>query len=386
MSEFFQFQLRTRVLCKPGLLREVGPDIAQLGAQRAFIVADAGVAAAGLLDLVRDALAGHITIVGVFTDVPPNSSVASVEAGAAQARAVGADLLIGLGGGSPIDTAKAMRILITEGGTLRDHQGYNLLNRPLVPMIAIPTTSGTGSEVTSWAVIRDEDAQVKMTFSSSYLEPELALLDPELTRGLPPKLTAATGVDALTHAIESYVGNNANPFTDAFALQAITLIGQHLRTATDNGDDMAARAAMLNASCIAGIAYSCGGGSLGVVHALAHSVGGLFGVHHGTANAILLPHGMRFNAPAVPTRFRAVATALGVAATGRADDTIIDAGVAAVVTLLTDCGLPLRLRDVGVPLEALEDLAELAISDPAVYTNPRPVSVPQAYAIAQSAW
>ena len=386
MNDFFEFQLRPRVLYKPGLVREIGEEIVQLRVGRAFIVADAGVERAGLIEPVRAGLEGHVEVVGIYTDVPANSSVDAVERGAAQAREVGADVVIAIGGGSPIDTAKAMRILLTEGGRLLDYQGYNLLSRPLTPMVVIPTTAGTGSEVTAWAVIRDEENAVKMAFSSPFLAPDLAVLDPEMTRTLPPRLTAATGMDALTHAIESFVGTNANPITDSLALQAIDMISNNLRAAVHSGGDIDARGNMLVASCIAGIAFSSGGGSLGIVHAIAHSVGGVFEVHHGTANSIVLPHGMRFNRSAVPNRFSRIARAMGVNAGGRPEEDVIEDGIDAVLKLATDCGLPTRLRDVGVPEDALESIAETSLGDAAIFTNPRPATVEEILDVARAAW
>ena len=384
MIDFFEFQSPTRVLYKAGLVDELGQEVERLGA-RALIVADEGVERAGLLGRVRDGLRG-VEVVGVYSDVPANSSVAVVERGAEYARAQGADLLVAVGGGSPIDTAKAMRILLTEGGSLHDYEGYNLLERPLVPMVAIPTTAGTGSEVTSWAVIRDEAAHLKLAFSSLYLAPDLAILDPELTRTLPPHLTAATGMDALTHAIEAFVGTNANPINDSLALQAIDMISNNLRGATHMGDDLEARSQMLVASCIAGIAFSSGGGSLGIVHAMAHAVGGICEVHHGTANAILLPHGMRFNSVAVPNRFSRIARAMGVNAGGRAEEDVIDDGVEAVRSLSFDCLLPARLRDVGVPEDMLPAIAEAAIGDAAIFTNPRPATLDEVLDLLRAAW
>src|SRR5262245_27144452 len=224
MIDFFEFQLRPRVVYKAGLVDDIGPEIANLDAQRALIVGDEGVARAGLLDRVRAGMDGSIAVAGIFAEVPQNSSVAAVERGAAYARECAADLIVAVGGGTPIDTAKAIRLLLTEGGRLQDYEGYNLLTRPLVPMVAIPTTAGSGSEVTAWAVIRDETARMKMAFSSIYLAPDLAILDPEMTRTLPPGLTAATGMDALVHAIESFIGSNANPISESMALQAIDMI------------------------------------------------------------------------------------------------------------------------------------------------------------------
>jgi alcohol dehydrogenase class IV len=386
MQTYFELLVRPRVMYKPGLVRELANEIATLGATRAFLVADAGIERAGLLEPVLAGLAGAVEVCGIFTDVPANSSVDAVERGAALARSANADLLVAIGGGSPIDTAKAMRILLTEGGNILDHQGYNLLNRPLTPMVAIPTTAGTGSEVTSWAVIRDEANGLKLTYASPFLGPDLAVLDPEMTLGLPPRITAATGLDALTHAIESFVGTNANPIADTLALQAIRSISQHLHTATHQGNNLEARGHMLIAACIAGIAFSSGGGNLGIVHAIAHSIGGIYEVHHGTANAILLPYGMQFNAALVPQRYTEIGYALGLARAGTTDAELLNQSIAVVRSLISECGLPMRLRDVGVPREGFEAIAELALGDPAIFTNPRQANELDIMAILESAW
>ena len=369
MVDSFEFHLRPRVLYKAGLVAQVGQEVIHLGSQRALIVADVGVASAGLLGRVQAGLSSDVEVVGVFAEVPPNSSVAVVEQGAAYARAQGADLLVAVGGGSPIDTAKAMRILLTEGGRLHDHQGYNRLSRPLLPMVAIPTTAGTGSEVAAWAVIRDELAQLNLSFASGFLAPDLAILDPEMTRTLPPRMTAATGMDALVHAIESFAGANANPITDSLALQAIDMISNSLRDATHSGDDLEARGQMLIASCIAGIAFSSGGGNFGIIQGLSHALAGAFEVHHGTANSIILPYGMEFNSVAVPNRFSRIARAMGVNSGGRSEEDVIADGIDAVRVLAADCGLPARLRDVGVPEAALPALADAAL--------PRQIGRPQ---------
>jgi alcohol dehydrogenase class IV len=384
MIDFFEFLLRPRVLYKSGLVQELGNEISHLAGTQAVIVTDAGVVQAGLLDQIAAGLQGSVAIVGSFTDVPANSSVAVVERGAAYARAQGADMIIAVGGGSPLDTAKCMRILLTEGGALHDYEGYNLLERPLVPMIAIPTTAGTGSEVTPFAVIRDEQAHLKMTFASPFLAPDLAVLDPQMTRTLPQRLTAATGMDALTHAIESFVSSETNPISESLALYAIDMISNNLRAATHDSDDMDARGQMLVASAMAGMAFSSG--FLGIVHAMAHAIGGMFEVHHGTANAILLPYGMQFNSVAVPNRYSRIARAMGVNAGGRAEGNVIADGIAAVRLLSVDCMLPTRLRDVGVPEDAFPALADTALGDAAIFTNPRPAIREQLIELLREAW
>jgi len=207
-----------------------------------------------------------------------------------------------------------------------------------------------------------------------------------MTRTLPPELTAATGMDALVHAIESFVGANSNPITDSMALQAIDMISNNLRDATYSGNDIAARGQLLIASCIAGMAFSSGGGSLGIVHALAHALGGAFEVHHGTANSVLLPYGMQFNSVAVPNRFARIARAMGVNSGGRPEEDVIADGIDAVRLLAVDCGLPTRLRDLGAPEDALPAIAETALSDAAILTNPRPVTYEDMLEVMRAAW
>ena len=384
MPDFFEFQVRPRLLYRQGLVEELGHEIAQRPERRMFIVGDMGVQRAGLLDRVVKGVSGSAEIVGVFCDVPANSSVLSVERGAALAREAGADVILAIGGGSPIDTAKCMRMLISEGGALRNYEGYNILTRPLVPMIAVPTTAGTGSEVTPFAVIRDEEAHLKMTFGSPFLAPDLAILDPEMTRALPMPLTAATGMDALTHAIEAFASREANPISDALALQAIDLISNNLRAATHTPDDMQARGQLLIGSAMAGMAFASA--LLGVIHAMAHAVGGTFPLHHGLLNSILLPHGMRFNSTTVPNRFSRIARAMGVNAGGRAEEDVIEDGILAVAALAADCGLPSRLRDLEMIEDALPALAEVALTDAAIFTNPREAMTEDILALMRAAW
>ncbi len=369
MQEFFEFGIGTRVLYKLGLANELGPVIDELGSQRVFIVADKGVVAAGLLAPVVEGLRDSAEIVGIFDSVPANSSVAKVMEGAEAAIAAQADLIIAIGGGSPLDTAKGIRIVLTNGGHLLDYQGYNVIPAPLTPMIAIPTTSGTGSEVTPFAVILDDDQDLKLSFASRYLVPDVAILDPLLTRSLPPGLTAATGMDALSHAIETFVSTENSPFSDGLALTAIDMIANNLRDAVQSGNDIDARGQMLIAACMAGMA--CANSYFGVIHALSHALGGKFHVHHGTANSIFMPVGMRFNSAVVPHRYVRIAHAMGVIAGGRSDSEVIADGISAVATLALDCGIPTRLRDVGVPEEALPELAEIAMVDGAIFHNPR---------------
>ncbi len=358
--------------------------VERLGGTRALIVTDHGLIEAGLVQRVQASLAEAIDIVGVFSDVPPHSSVAAVEQGAAYARDVQANLLVAVGGGSVINTAKAMRMLLAEGGQLRDYEGVDRPLRQLMPLVAVPTTAGTGSEVLPFAVIRDEGRHRNMTFASPFLAPDLAVLDPTVTRMLPQYLTAATGMDALAHAIEAFVSTEANLISDSLALQAIDTISNNLRTATYSSDDMEARGQMLVASCMAGMAFSSA--RVGVANAIAHTISGRFAIHHGTAKSVVLPDCMRFNSMVVPNRYSRIARAMGVNAGGRAEEHVIEDGVVAVAALASDCGLPMRLRDIGVPEDALTTIAEGTLADSAMRTNPRPATAAEVWEILRAAW
>ena len=383
MQEFFEFRLTPRVLYKEGLASDMSAEVAELKATKAFIVTDQGVVQAGLVDQIRSGLEATIEVVGVYSDVPPNSSVQAVEAAAAQARAVGTDLLIAIGGGSPLDTAKAMRILLTEGGRLLDFEGVNILDRPLLPMIAIPTTAGTGSEVTTFAVIKDEENHLKLSFTSPYLAPDLAILDPQMTASLPAHLAAATGMDALTHAVEAYVSTEHEPMSDALALGAIELISNSLRDASLSGN-AEARGKMLIASAMAGIAFT--NAYVGAVHALAHATGGHFPVHHGLANSIFLPYVIRYNSEVVLDRYTRVARAFGINIGGRSREDVIADLVVAIQQLALDCNLPTKLREVGIPEDSLETLAEQAFSDGALFHNPRLSESEELLELLRAAW
>lgn len=384
MQEYFEFGLGGRVLYKAGLARELGQVIEELGARRAFVVADRGVIAAGLLAPVLEGLAPGVAVADVLDDVPANSSLRVVTAGAERLRAAEADIIVAVGGGSPIDTAKGIRLLATCGGAIPDYEGYNVIPGKLMPMLAVPTTAGTGSEVTSVAVILDEGENRKISLVSRYLYPDIAILDPELTLTLPPRLTAATGMDALSHAIETYVSTENNPFSDSLALAAIDMIATNLRDAVQSGNDIDARGQMLLAAAMAGLA--CSNSLFGVVHAIAHAVGANYHVHHGTLNAIILPHGMHYNSVVAPERYVRISRAMGVNLGGRSDEEVIADGVSAVRTLAVDCGLPTRLREVEVPEEALPELAALSLVEPAIFANPRIATEEELLELLRAMW
>jgi len=253
-----------------------------------------------------------IEIAAIYDQVPPNSTIKTVEDCAALGRTQHCDLIIGLGGGSVLDTAKVANILMVKGGPVAEHMGAYLLGQTrLLPLFLIPTTAGTGSEVTKVAVIADPDHDVKLPFAETQFLPDLAILDPELTRSLPPKLTAMTGMDALTHAIEAYVDKEWSPASDGLALQAIRLIRDYLLRACAQPNDLQARGAMLAASCLAGIAFSHS--MVGMVHGISHALGGVYHIPHGLANALVLPEVMDYNLDSRLDRYADIAEALGVA-------------------------------------------------------------------------
>ncbi|HEY3314155.1 MAG TPA: iron-containing alcohol dehydrogenase [Bacillota bacterium] len=372
LPEFLDFSMRTRVMGAPGLVRELGDQVSRIGGTRAFVVADRTLEKLGLVGRAVNGLtAGGVAVAGQFLDVPPNSDVGVVEQAAAAAGRAGGDVLVAIGGGSVIDTAKGMNMILSKGGSLMDYQGLGLVNDPLGKLVAVPTTAGTGSEVTNMAVIKDPEARVKYSFTSPYLGPDLAILDPEVTVGLPPQLTASTGMDALTHAVEAYLSLSANPVSDALALYATKVVRDWLPKATHEGSNVEARYWMLIGSNTAGAAFS--NALVGCVHAMAHALGGLFSIPHGLANAVLLAPGLEFNLDFAAARIAELAPAFRLAPAA-AEEATAKAVVEAVKALAKECGLPDRLRDLGVPPDGLEAAAEAAAADGAIFTNPRPAT------------
>jgi len=370
LPDYFDFQVRSRIVAGPGQAAAFGNELRRLGGSRAFVVTDKVVGGLGFLDKVRKSVQeGGLEWAGVFDDVPPNSEFGVVMRGVEACREAGGDVLIAVGGGSVLDTAKGMNVVLSLGGHVTDYQGFGLIDRPLdLRFVAVPTTAGTGSEVTAYAVIRDDATQSKQTLVSNFLASDLAVLDPELTLSMPKGLTASTGLDALTHAVEAYLSTNWRPVSDALALHACELIARWLPRAVEDGSDLEARYWMLVASCEAGMAFSSA--MVGCVHAMAHALGGLYEVPHGVANAVLLAPGMEYNRPVAEERLAGLARAFGAA---RGSDQTSDAraAVAFVRELCTRVGVPARLREVGVPEDGLERVAEAACLDAAIYTNPR---------------
>jgi alcohol dehydrogenase len=356
----------TRVVFGDGAVAELAIEAKRLGIERAIVVTDKFLREkTDTVTRVEKALGPRLA--GVYDGVVPDTGVDVIDQGAAFARERRCDGLVSVGGGSAIDTAKGMAIVLTEGGSIRDHQGSNRLSRRQTAHIAVPTTAGTGSEVTLYIVVKDEEHHEKMHFMEDRIIPDAAILDPSVTVGMPGTLTAATGMDALTHSIEAFTSVNRNPVSDGLALQAIRLIAAWLQRAVFVGDDKVARGQMLVAANIAGQAFNTAG--VGLVHAMAHVIGARHGVHHGTANAICLPHVMRFNNDELAPRYRLIAEALGVDVRGLSDESAGLKAADAVADLITAVRLPARLRDVKVPEADLDACAEGSLTDGAIVFN-----------------
>ena len=363
----FSFQNPGKLVFGAGAIKSVGKELQALGASRALLVTDETLARSPLIEAAKAALGKNLA--GVFDRVVPDSGVEVVNAGAAAGREAKADSVVSVGGGSSIDTAKGIAVLLKKGiADVRPVLGYFTVKEKPVPHIAIPTTAGTGSECTSMAVIKDREKNVKALIMDLNLIPPVGILDPELLLGLPPILTAATGMDAMTHAVEAMISTNYMPPADALAAHAIQLLLEYLPAAVKDGKDLEARSMTLIASAEAGQAFQ--NAFVGVVHAMAHALGGMFGVPHGIANAMFLAEGMAYNLPVAPARVAAVARAMGIPASGN-EQKDGEAAIAKMRQFGQSLGLPQRLAEVKVDPSRLEDCAKLALADGAMATNPR---------------
>ena len=377
-SRRYGFFTPTQCVFGEGCSKKAGERARELGGTKALLVTDKGLVKAGLhLGVLESLRAVGIETI-VFDAVRENPTEDNVQEGSALITSQRIDIVIALGGGSPIDAAKAMSALsVHDGGILEYEYGLKSFARPGPPVIALPTTAGTGSEVTRGAVITDQGSHRKIDVVSPHMAPRIALVDPELTYSLPPAMTAATGMDALTHSIEGYTATLASPLTDAIHLRVIELLGRYLLRAFANGKDEEARHHVMMASMMAGIGFPNSG--LGAVHGLSLPLGGQFGTPHGTANAIMLPFVMRFNTPACSSKLADVAVALG--GDGRGPD----AAVAKVFALRQALGIP-ALSSFGVTADKLSGLARDALGrNSNCATNPKPVSEDDAVAVYASA-
>ncbi len=346
-----------RVWTGPGCLGKLGDEVRLLGAARVLVVSDRIIESLGVVGRVKDMVAGAGASVDTYLDVSGEPSFDQIEQ-AAGGLTGEYDLIVGVGGGSSLDTAKGLSLRLKLGGPLTKFAGTEMAPREGIPLILIPTTSGSGSEVTPIAIFTDKVNGVKTGVVSRFIRAKTAIIDPELTIGLPPRVTAHTGVDALTHAVEAYVSRYSSPTSDVFALEAIRLISTSLRHAVHNGKDITGRTSMSIASMYAGWAFANAG--VGAVHALAYPLGGRFGIPHGLANALLLVEVCRFNIPACPERFAEIGRAMGLDRTGPSVRHAADAAVEAIGCLARDVGIPRGLRDEGVLEESIPSMSEEA--------------------------
>lgn len=367
-----------------GSLDEAMLAIRKYGFRKALIVTDAGLAKAGVAAKVASLLAQQDINSTLFDGAKPNPTVSNVEKGLELLGRSDCDFIISLGGGSPHDCAKGIALCAANGGHISDYEGVDQSAKPQMPLIAINTTAGTASEMTRFCIITDEVRHVKMAIVDRNVTPLLSVNDPALMVAMPKGLTAATGMDALTHAIEAYVSTAANPITDACALKAITLISNNLRLAVSNGSDLAARENMAYAQFLAGMAFN--NASLGYVHAMAHQLGGFYDLPHGVCNAVLLPHVQSFNALVCADRLTDVAVAMGVDTHGFSPEKGAQAAIAAIRSLSRDVEIPAGLRELGAKLNDIPLLASNALKDACGLTNPRVADQRQIEEIFRSAF
>ncbi|MDR9765792.1 L-threonine dehydrogenase [Shewanella baltica] len=344
-------------------------DIKTLGFKHALIVTDKPLVKIGLVGEVAEKLGQNGITSTIYDGVQPNPTVTNVEAGLALLKANNCDFVISLGGGSPHDCAKGIALVATNGGSIKDYEGLDQSAKPQLPLVAINTTAGTASEMTRFCIITDEARHIKMAIVDKHTTPLLSVNDPELMLKKPASLTAATGMDALTHAVEAYVSIAANPITDACAIKAMELIQANLVNAVENGQDINAREQMAYAQFLAGMAFN--NASLGYVHAMAHQLGGFYDLPHGVCNALLLPHVQEYNAQVVPARLKDIAKAMGVDVSSMTDEQGASAAIAAIKKLSVAVKIPENLTLLGVKAEDIPTLADNALKDACGFTNPK---------------
>lgn len=375
-----QFFMPSNNILGQGALAEGLTQIAQLGFKKAFLVTDAPLVKMGMAQQVADQLAEKGIEYVIFDGVKPNPTVGNVNAGLEQLKQSQADFVISLGGGSVHDCAKGIALVASNGGKIEDYEGLNQSKKPQMTLIAINTTAGTASEMTRFTIITDETRHVKMAIVDSNVTPFLSINDSELMEGMPAGLTAATGMDALTHAVEAYVSTIASPITDACALKAIALVARYLPTAVSTPNDAEAREQMAYAQFLAGMAFN--NASLGYVHAMAHQLGGFYDLPHGVCNALLLPHVEAFNMKVASERLNEFGQVLGA---NNSDLNGLNV-IAAIKTLADIVGIPKSLEELGVKREDFGTLADNALKDVCGLTNPIQASKDEIIGIFENAY
>lgn len=383
VHQVFGYFMPTVNLMGAGAARQVGDQAKLLGGKKVLIVTDAYLNQSGM----AAEIAGYISEAGiesvVYPGAEPNPTDKNVHNGLEVFEREGCNLIVSLGGGSSHDCAKGIGIVAGNGGHIRDYEGVDKSTNPMVPMIAINTTAGTASEMTRFCIITNTDTHVKMAIVDWRCTPNVAINDPLLMVKMPPSLTAATGMDALTHAVEAYVSTAATPVTDSAALMAIRLVSKYLRRAVANGEDFEARDNMAYAEFLAGMAFN--NASLGYVHAMAHQLGGFYNLPHGVCNAILLPHVERFNLIANVERFVDIAVEMGENVEGLSNREAADLALASIEKLSRDIGIPSGLAELNVKEQDFEVMATNAMKDACMLTNPRTATLKEVIQIFKNA-
>ena len=401
MRTTWTFHTASQFLFGREATRQLGEIAVRLGLERVLLVTDPVLLKGGLSDSVHAALSEGGATVEIFSGGEPEPSIRAANACIAVGKEFRPDAVLGLGGGSNMDLAKITAVVLQHGGQALDYAGDDKVPGPVLPLICLPTTAGTGSEVSAAAVLTDTAQQIKFGILSNYLRPRVAVVDPLLTLSCPPKVTADSGIDALTHAIEAYtavdnahfplplgertVYQGGHPFGDMFAEKAIALIGRYLRRAVAHGNDLDAREGMSLAATLAGLSFSNVG--VAAVHALEYPLGGATHCSHGAGNGLLLPFVMRYNLPARRYQLAVIARLLGADVDGRSEAEAAEAAISAVEQLRRDIGIPLRLRDLGVTESQLRPFAEKAFAIKRILrVNPRPVTVEDLEGILRAAF
>jgi 1,3-propanediol dehydrogenase/alcohol dehydrogenase len=364
----FVFRIPPKVVFGAGIINQIGEETAELGGTALLVTGRSSARKTGMLDVVTASLESAKLRCILFEEVEPDPSVETVQKGVDLAKEHGVDVIIALGGGSPMDAAKAIALMCTNPGHISDYES-TAPKKPGLPIVAVPTTAGTASEITRATVITDTSRKVKMLILTPHVIPRTAVLDPELTKSLPASIAAATGMDALTHAIEAYVSKVSNPVSDLNALAAVELIGASLLRAVLHGDDMEARSNMMLGQMLAGFAFS--NASVGLVHSMSRPLGAHYGVAHGSANALLLGPVMAYNLPACMEEYARLAEALGENTTGLTLREAAETAVASVDRLFNDTGLPASLAEYGIGADDVGKLADDAFASGSTNFNPR---------------
>jgi len=364
------FYSPTRIIFGEGSLKRVGEEAKKFGKKVLIVTGKSSTKKSGSLDDLVNSLASHNLQVEVFNKVEPDPSVETVEEGAKVAKKCAVDVVIGLGGGSSMDVAKGIALLMTNKGKITDYFGTDKVKEPAVPIIAIPTTAGTGSEVTKYAVVTDRKKMLKQIIGSSHISPRLAILDPLLTLSMPASLTANTGADALSHAIEGYVSTQANPVGDILALKSIALIAEALPQAISQPNNLEVREKMLFASMLAGMVISSAGA--GIIHGMGYFITLHYDAPHGLANGLLMPEVMEFNLVANPAKYKNIAEAMGKKIEGLSEMEAARLSVVAMRELLQKIGIPKGMKEIGVKEESLAGFAKTVSRNERLLTlNPR---------------